>query len=49
MTGGSEMPSLVRKCEKAFMTTVTAPNSGKSVMEDTAVQILVYYFFYVGS
>jgi len=42
------MPSFAGKREKTLMTAATTLNSGKSVMKDTAVQILVYYFFYMG-
>ena len=42
------MPSFAGKREKALMTAAATLNSGKSIMKDTAVQILVYYFFYMG-
>ena len=48
MAGRTKMPSLTGKREKTLMTAATALNSGKSIMEYAAVQILVYYFFYMG-
>jgi len=42
------MPSFAGKREKILMPATAALNSSKSVMKDTAVQILVYYFFYMG-
>lgn len=48
MAGRTKMAAFAGICEKAFMTAATAFNSSKPIMKDTAIQILVYYFFYVG-
>ena len=49
VTGGAEMASFAGECKEIFMTTAMAFYSSKPVMKYTAVEILVYYFFYVGS
>jgi len=43
------MTALAGKCEEVFMTASAAFYPGKAVMEDAAIQILIYYLFYVGS
>ena len=43
------MAAFAGKSKKIFVLTVSTPYPGKSIMENTTVKILVYYFFYMGS
>ena len=43
------MPSLAGKCKQVLMVAVPALYTGKAVMKNPAVQILIDYFFYMGS
>ena len=43
------MATFAGEGKEVFMIAAMAPYASKSVMKDTAVKVLVYYFFYVGS
>ena len=42
------MSAFAGKSKEIFVFTVSAPYPGTPIMEYAAVQILVYYFFYMG-
>jgi len=43
MTRGAEMPPFARKSEQILMPTVTAPHTGKAIMQNPAVQVTQNY------
>jgi len=49
MTGWTEMAVLAGKCQEIFMATILALHAGKTVMENTAVQIPVDDFLDIGT
>ena len=49
MTGWTEIPSLTRKRQEIFMTTVITTNSGKAMMQDTAIKVTIDHLSHIGS
>ena len=48
VTRWTEMPSLTRKCQEIFMTTVITTNSGETMIKDTAIKVTIDHLSHIG-
>jgi len=49
VTGGTEVATFAGKCQQILMIAVVAFHPGKSIIQDSAIKILVNNFFYMRS